>query len=937
MDRFSTKDTYERESEEAERLVRDSPKVKPPRHDRRREEIQSEKDPDTDSDPDLKGDPDLSLNYKTIGGSMPHRVLNRWAKEESRKVKVRKKDTGWVGWVSQDTVKESPSDFEVVKEEEKGGEPSVEEKGEEAKGKEPKKEEVSDKGQSDLGAKEALKEIAKGNAALAQMFEKIADPNSDMAYLAKDNPNLPAKMLFKDVQAPKGIETIGDLSRILLLDDGGSKKKSPKGPRRTPETPEPEAEKLGKKTPEAEKKAPAKQKSEKPKPKGRPVSKEAIEASKRTLIDTFPPKVAADLLVKDLHPDEITSLVADYHAANAIKANVSKIKEAATKFYQTDPDKVAAPATVTTKEGTEVKFADLPPDEQEKELRKHQLKTVAMSLAARSAIARGLNDQGSPDALSDRLADFMLTSPKDEGEAAKAARASKLADDLFFTTLQLSPEKVATSTVEKVLKAIKDPATQKIAVGYFQARDYQEARDQYLDPESENHISEYQEPDVIARRLLQASDFLRRRDKLYPEGTTTQDTAMTFQNRVMKHLGALVPDKQPLIQGVLDVRDNEVYDDSVTTYKKAKERYEKKLKQAEADYSEDYKAWSKRTRKEGEEAAELPKGVKDRLAAKNIVEPTEPIKPPRYDLQRKDPEEREETASQMWEDFGKRFAGSNPLSVRVALKHLISPFSTYPESTAMGQQRQAVYWGVEPYSKGPESYAGWEQAQARDLTDQDYSRLLTAARKWLQTPVLSMAIDGIVKDTQLRAALDLAINTEGKGRYSSGLHPTVYNHLLAKLAGISESETLPTVRTAQETEKETMMPKFASTDADKILARLDRVASTIQEQHEKWGMPFAAAKELVNELDKTADEVEIAAFGQKSFEARQTEVVTASSGRKTAEVIQRDSDEKYMDGFKNPMQPIQTAADEPYMKAYGDDQSSAVHHGKTTTGRPLAP
>jgi hypothetical protein len=254
----------------------------------------------------------------------------------------------------------------------------------------------------------------------------------------------------------------------------------------------------------------------------------------------------------------------------------------------------------------------------------------------------------------------------------------------------------------------------------------------------------------------------------------------------------------------------------------------------------------------------------------------------------------------------------------------------------MGQQRQAVYWGVEPYSRGPESYVGWEQAQARDLNDQDYSRLLTAAQKWLRTPVLSMAIDGIVRDTQLRAALDLAINTEGKGRYSSGLHPTVYNHLLAKLAGISESETLETVRIAQETENETMMPKFASEDADKILARLDRVASTIQEQHEKWGMPFAAAKELVNELDKTADEVEIAAFGPKSFEARQTELVTASV-KKTAEVIQRDSDEKYMDGFKNPMQPIQTAADEPYMKAYVDDQSSAVHHGKTTTGRPLAP
>jgi len=37
------------------------------------------------------------------------------------------------------------------------------------------------------------------------------------------------------------------------------------------------------------------------------------------------------------------------------------------------------------------------------------------------------------------------------------------------------------------------------------------------------------------------------------------------------------------------------------------------------------------------------------------------------------------------------------------------------------------------------------------------------------------------------------------------------------------------------------------------------------------------------------------------------------------------------------MKPIQTNADEPYMSAYGDDQSSAVNHGKSTIGRPLAP
>lgn len=121
------------------------------------------------------------------------------------------------------------------------------------------------------------------------------------------------------------------------------------------------------------------------------------------------------------------------------------------------------------------------------------------------------------------------------------------------------------------------------------------------------------------------------------------------------------------------------------------------------------------------------------------------------------------------------------------------------------------------------------------------------------------------------------------------------------------------------------LPKFASKDADQILGRLDRIARHIQANHESWGMPFDTAKAMVNELDKTADEVEIAAFGKESFQKRQ------------AEVIQKDSDEKYMDAFRNPMAPIQTESDEPYMKAYSDDQSSAVIHGTSETGRKLAP
>ena len=121
------------------------------------------------------------------------------------------------------------------------------------------------------------------------------------------------------------------------------------------------------------------------------------------------------------------------------------------------------------------------------------------------------------------------------------------------------------------------------------------------------------------------------------------------------------------------------------------------------------------------------------------------------------------------------------------------------------------------------------------------------------------------------------------------------------------------------------MPKFAAEAANNVLTRLDKIAGTIQANFEAWGMPFETAKEIVNDIDKTADEIETATFGKESFTKRQ------------AEVIQKESDEPYMATFANPMAPIQVESDEPYMKAYKDDQSSAVHHGKSTTGRPLAP
>jgi hypothetical protein len=63
MSKVATKTEGEREDEEAERLVRNSPKKKPPRDDSRRERVNTRKDPDLDGN-----DADLSMNYKDTGG-----------------------------------------------------------------------------------------------------------------------------------------------------------------------------------------------------------------------------------------------------------------------------------------------------------------------------------------------------------------------------------------------------------------------------------------------------------------------------------------------------------------------------------------------------------------------------------------------------------------------------------------------------------------------------------------------------------------------------------------------------------------------------------------------------------------------------------------------------------------------------------------------------
>ncbi len=125
--------------------------------------------------------------------------------------------------------------------------------------------------------------------------------------------------------------------------------------------------------------------------------------------------------------------------------------------------------------------------------------------------------------------------------------------------------------------------------------------------------------------------------------------------------------------------------------------------------------------------------------------------------------------------------------------------------------------------------------------------------------------------------------------------------------------------------------KFTKKAASEVLFRLDRMAASIQANYEGMGLDQVSAKNLVNDLDRVADLIEVEALGPDSMTIRQTELL------KQAKVLQKESDEPYMSTFDSPMGVHQKDADEGYMSAFDDDQSEAVIQGKSETGRPLAP
>lgn len=95
--------------------------------------------------------------------------------------------------------------------------------------------------------------------------------------------------------------------------------------------------------------------------------------------------------------------------------------------------------------------------------------------------------------------------------------------------------------------------------------------------------------------------------------------------------------------------------------------------------------------------------------------------------------------------------------------------------------------------------------------------------------------------------------------------------------------------------------------ANQVLTSLDRSSNMIEALVKAKRLDPKLGFKLVREIDGFADRFQIAAFGMAAFKRHQAHMA------RQAKVIQKDSDEKYMDTFDNPNKVIQSDADEPYM------------------------
>lgn len=983
MDIWSTKTHSEVEDEEAERLVRPAPKIKPPRHDRRREHMEVDEDPDIQGDRDVAKDRDRSRNYKDIGGSLTDQVVRRVLAEQER-VPAKSKETGETVLVSPDTLREQPHKYEEIRKDE-----------------EPK-------GKGELGPVQfqqygdQLRSLTKDDPALKSKLQSLITPGQELHGFAKQNPDFPASQVFKGVNLPQGLTTLGDLQKSFdtkpqkaKAKPHGKKAPKPKEPKKAPEESKGEAEKPKVEEGPSEGEAPeepdyskiqewvasgqhkdpgfqrflesiptseseggqvmvldskskkrvpfeelppdsqtalmesfeqeegAKQQLEKDKKKREKLIKDGAEASQLLLdvkngpawdlmeqlrdptseaykrlnklskehdlafvrpekafpelkgalpeklsgnlkalkgaldtkrsydtlseyekagipeperpepteaerrevladiVDTFPPDIAADIIAKNLHPQDARELVRSYSAARSQRPkNTKDLVAKAKQFYSTDPADVKPPRIVTMKGKPRV-FASLPPQEQAEAMRQHQMQVLAASLAAKDRLSYELslpsvtNQPRVPPELASHLADFML-----RGGSEKEARQQ--ADKTFEETLSSGKYTPIKEGAAKKLLSQLDPATQRIARGYLEANDYQEAREKFLSrtpfqSEDSESFSELSDAKDIANGMREASNFFKKKSALY--GTSQHPGAVAFKVRTLARLRALAPKKVPIVRAALDKLDADDYDRQLALYQEWEKR-KAKAEKAQKKWDKGYQAPGKTPPGEFTEP-----------------EPHKPEKPVRYDEVRG----KKETSQDLFEDLANR---SKVASVLLQYRN-----STYLSRLSMNQHRRtAVYHGVDPEESRPTAYPQWNQAQQGKLGEADYQVLLDSAKEWMKTPVLSESIEGVLRDTQLRAALDNAIHTS---KYNRTVDPDTYNMLLARLGGVPApgpgeafgtipGEVSPMKTASRQIRK---MAEGLAKDSPKVAFELMTLAADMDKRAEKWIQKAKGKKE----------------------------------------------------------------------------------------------
>lgn len=942
MREFSaTKDTYEREQEEAERLVRKNPKYKPPRRDRRREDMEAERDPDTDRDPDLKGDPDMSLNYKNVGGSLDLRQYVRVALNEE-KVKVRKKDDGKVVMVSPETLKdrEKGSQYEVVEDEEEKPRTPSEEKREPA--------DVSQQPASPSASKHQenhrlLSELAGQNPATESKLRAFF--KSDLGYMAmgspKDpnsgNPNLPAQPFFPEAKLPPSIKTLGDVAEALKLGPlkkpkapaetpqpkadkpkaerpkgltdtpefqeavkqhvaeavkealksvgpevakaivegfkgiGGGKPSEAQAPAETPKaapTPPPEAPKAEAppKPPESEKKPP-KVPDEAPKPKKknpwegkRPVDKREVEEVQTLVARTLPPRMASKFM--SLHPDDAKQLVAAYDGMKKLgpfkddgdyEQGLKNLKAT----FTLDPTEIAPPKT-WRKGKKEIPFDQLTPEEQKTAHDSHRMQVLAMNVAMRERAISTLKKKGLPASLAAQSVDLEIAKPavgkNPEDHAKVAAEESRKLHEAtksrFVAAVASDKEPISEADRRKALTATKslNEKAQKLAYAELQANDYKSISEKYLT--GPGGLSEHDPSSKFIAKMNAALDEFKTRSADYPKDVVKDnpDPAKVFRERVLARLQSENEVKYEAVREFFTKRDADEYDRDLKAFKKAEKSYEDEFKR----YSKRFVKWQAERdaaeKAHSESQSPYRTSFDFRPPPEPPQQPISPVMPEGYYLVRRAQAPHTNKVKKQVDDIFHRMGLSESTGAadsdlkskaketarrvvdklkskfrRKKKEACVNPYSSYRyQDLTMGtpvspgfESREAVYHGVDPYRKDEpfdQPYPEWAQAHRSDLGPSDDGKILSAAREWLKSPVLSRSIEGMVPDARFRAALDLAIRDTNDGKYSGAIDADKYNSLLKKLAG-ADAEGGATVHASSlRTEARVLAERVASDD-----------------------------------------------------------------------------------------------------------------------------